>query len=187
MCSAPVSTITELGPITGRTGELPAADGATSGGAVNTVLTASGELTITSFIPLGQNVSVNVSPSRRAQRSITHVGAIAHASVCTSAGARGPGGSAPFAGARRAAALSLSGVPADVVEAGAGGAAAIPYKLRQSARMWARRVRTREMGLGRAVVGRTRTAYNHGYRTPKLGCARGVYVAFRLSAARWCA
>src|SRR5664279_3115586 len=92
MCPGPVSTSTELGPITGRTGELPAADGATSGGAVKTVLTASGPLTITSFIPLGQNVSVNVSPSRCAQRSITHVGASAHASVCTSDGARGPGG-----------------------------------------------------------------------------------------------
>jgi hypothetical protein len=64
MCSAPVSTITELGPITGRTGELPAAEGATCGGAVNTVLTASGPLTTTSCMPLGQNVSVNVSPSR---------------------------------------------------------------------------------------------------------------------------
>ena len=30
MCSGPVSTITELGPITGAIGELPAADGASS-------------------------------------------------------------------------------------------------------------------------------------------------------------
>ncbi len=93
MCSGPVSTITELGPITGATGEVPAADGATSGAAVNTVLTASGSLTTTSFIPLGANVSVNASPRLLAQRSITQVGASAHASVCTSAGALGPGGS----------------------------------------------------------------------------------------------
>jgi hypothetical protein len=49
----------------------------------------------TSFIPLGANVKVKASPSRRAQRSITHVGATAHASVCTTAGDRGPGGSWP--------------------------------------------------------------------------------------------
>src|ERR1700730_11027059 len=93
MCSGPVSTITELGPITGATGEFPAPDGATSGGAVKTVLTASGSLISTSFIPLGANVSVNASPSRRAQRSITQVGASAQARVCSTAGARGPGGS----------------------------------------------------------------------------------------------
>ena len=62
MCSGPVSTITELGPITGAIGEAPAADGATSGGAVNTALTASGSLSITSLRPLGPNVSVNASP-----------------------------------------------------------------------------------------------------------------------------
>jgi hypothetical protein len=60
---------------------------------VNTVFTASGSLNITNFSPLGANVSVNVSPSRLAQRSITHVGASAHASVCRIAGTRGPGGS----------------------------------------------------------------------------------------------
>ncbi len=84
---------TELGPITGATGELAAADGAISGGAVNTVLTAAGSLSSTSCIPLGANVSVKASPRRLAQRSITHVGASAHASVCTAAGTRGPGGS----------------------------------------------------------------------------------------------
>jgi hypothetical protein len=96
MCSGPVNTITELGPITGATGEVPAAEGAFSGGAVNTCLTASGSLTITNFIPLGANVSVKVSPSLLAQRSITHVGPIAHASVCTIAGALGPGGNFPL-------------------------------------------------------------------------------------------
>ena len=60
MCSGPVSTITELGPTIGPSGELPAADGATSGGAVNRSLTASGSLIITSLSPLGANVSVNV-------------------------------------------------------------------------------------------------------------------------------
>src|ERR1700691_1152979 len=92
MCSGPVSTITELGPMIGAIGELPAPDGATSGGAVNNVLTASGSLTITSFIPLVANVSVNASPMRLAHWSITHVGATAHASVCNTAEARGPGG-----------------------------------------------------------------------------------------------
>jgi hypothetical protein len=48
MCSGPVSTITELGPITEAIGEEPAAEGATSGGAVNTLLTALGSLTTTS-------------------------------------------------------------------------------------------------------------------------------------------
>src|ERR1700676_1043800 len=92
MCSGPVSTITELAPMTGATGEAPAPDGAASGGAVNTSLTASGSLTITSLIPLGANVTVNVLPIRFAQRSISQVGATAHTSVCTTAGARGPGG-----------------------------------------------------------------------------------------------
>ncbi len=109
MCSGPVSTITELGPITGAIGELPAADGATSGGAVKTVLTASGSLTTTSCIPLGQNVSVNVSPSARAQRSITQVGASAHASVCASAGIRGPGGRPARTGAPAALGALESG------------------------------------------------------------------------------
>src|ERR1700686_1173035 len=98
MCSGPVSTITELGPMTGATGEAPAPDGATSGGAVNTSLMASGSLTITSLIPLGANVTVNVLPIRLAQRSISHVGATAHTSVCTTAGARGPGGKPGRAG-----------------------------------------------------------------------------------------
>jgi hypothetical protein len=40
MCSGPVSTTTELGPITGATGESAAPDGATSAGAVITSLTA---------------------------------------------------------------------------------------------------------------------------------------------------
>src|ERR1700746_567892 len=92
MCSGPVSTITECDPITGATGEFAAPDGATSGGAVNTVFTDAGSLTITSCIPLGKNVSVNHSPMPRAQRSISQVGASAQASVCTSAGIRGPGG-----------------------------------------------------------------------------------------------
>src|SRR5438105_1803260 len=99
MCSGPVSTITECGPITGATGELPAPDGATSGGAVNTVFTASGSPTTTICIPLGKNVSVKHSPTRFAQRSMNHVGASAHASVCTIAGARGPGGSLRSLGA----------------------------------------------------------------------------------------
>jgi hypothetical protein len=54
-------------------------------------------------------VSVNASPSRAAQRSITQVGASAHASVCTTAGARGPGGgpdrAAPGVRSRAAAEL----------------------------------------------------------------------------------
>src|SRR5271154_5175754 len=93
MCSGPVSTSTELWPTTGATGDIAAAEGATSGGAVNTVLTACGSLNITSFSPLGANVSVNASPSVRAQRSIIQVGASAHTSVCATAGIRGPGGS----------------------------------------------------------------------------------------------
>ena len=92
-CSGPVSVITELGPMIGAIGEMPAAEGATSGGAVKTVLTASGSLTTTIRRPLGANVSVNASPSRSAQRSSTHGIASAHASVCTTAGIRGPGGS----------------------------------------------------------------------------------------------
>jgi hypothetical protein len=64
MCSLPVSTITELGPMIGAIGEFPAPDGATSGGAVNSAFTDSGSLTIASFIPLGANVSVNASPIR---------------------------------------------------------------------------------------------------------------------------
>src|ERR1700686_2656389 len=112
MCSAPVSTITELGPITGATGEFPAPDGATSGGAVNTVLTASGSLISTNFIPLGENVSVNASPNRRAHASITHVGASAHASVCSTAGALGPGGSTGACAAARVSTASGSGFTA---------------------------------------------------------------------------
>ncbi len=92
MCSGPVSVSTELWPTTGATGEVPAPDGATSGGAVNTVLTASGSLSITSFSPLGANVNVNASPSRSAQRSISHVGASAHTNVCATAGILGPRG-----------------------------------------------------------------------------------------------
>ena len=79
--------------MTDATGELPAPDGATSGGAVNTVLTASGSLTSTIFIPLGKKVSVKVSPTRRAQWSMYQVGATAQASVCAIAGSLGPGGS----------------------------------------------------------------------------------------------
>src|SRR6516162_1551873 len=92
MCSGPVSTITECGPMTDATGELAAADGATSAGAVNTAFTASGSLTSTSFSPLGAKVMVKVPPSRSAQLSIIQVGASAQASVCTNAGARGPRG-----------------------------------------------------------------------------------------------
>src|SRR5271166_6218611 len=104
MCSGPVSTTTELGPITDATGEAPAPEGATSAGAVNTARTASGSLTITSLIPLGANVTVNVLPIRLAQRSISHVGATAHTSVCTIAGARDPGGSPSRTPARESAA-----------------------------------------------------------------------------------
>ena len=113
MCSGPVSTITELGPITGASGEFAAPDGATSGDAVNTVFTASGSLTSTSCIPLGKNVSVKNSPTLRAQRSMNHVGASAHASVCTSAAARGPGGSPPpfcWVAAAGASGLAVAGV-----------------------------------------------------------------------------
>ncbi len=60
---------------------------------MKTSLTASGPLTITICIPLGQKVSVNDSPIARAQRSISQVGASAQASVWTSGCARGPGGS----------------------------------------------------------------------------------------------
>ncbi len=72
---------------------MPAAEGAISGGAVKSVLTASGSLIITSSRPLGENVSVNVSPSRPAQRSISASARAAQASVCTTAGILGPGGS----------------------------------------------------------------------------------------------
>ncbi len=113
MCSAPVSTSTERSPMIGRIGELPVADGATPGGAVNSALTASGSLISTIFMPLGVNVNVNASPIRRAQLSITHVGASAHASVCKNAGARGPGGNPareppPVASARRPIAVRRS-------------------------------------------------------------------------------
>jgi hypothetical protein len=73
-------------------GELPTPEGTVSGGAVNSVFTASGSLITTSFIPLGANVSVNASPSRFEHWSITHVGATAQAAVCTVAGTLGPGG-----------------------------------------------------------------------------------------------
>ncbi len=46
----------------GAMGEALAAEGATSGGAVNTALTASGSLIITSLRPLGPKVSVKASP-----------------------------------------------------------------------------------------------------------------------------
>ena len=120
MCSAPVSTITELGPMTGRIGEFPAADGATSGGAVKTVLTASGPLTMTSFMPLGQKVSVKDSPRRSAQLSMTHVGATAQASVCSSDGARGPGGRPRRAPTERAGAAGAALGPAGLRVDGAG-------------------------------------------------------------------
>jgi hypothetical protein len=69
MCSAPVSTITELLPSTPAIGELPAADGATSAGAVKTVFTASGSLTMRNVRVLEPipNVTLNVSPKRSAQ------------------------------------------------------------------------------------------------------------------------
>src|SRR5205823_7972616 len=97
---------------------------ATSGGAVKTVLTASGSLTRTIFMPLGKNVIANVSPRRRAQRSMNHVGASAQARVCTRAGIRGPGGGAALeaAGARpvlgpAAAPLAVPGVAGGVAGA----------------------------------------------------------------------
>ena len=62
MCSGPVSVSTELGPITAAIGELPAAEGATSGGAVNTCLTSSAPLTTTIRRPLGKKRIVNISP-----------------------------------------------------------------------------------------------------------------------------
>ena len=97
--------------MTGRIGELPVPDGAISGAAVNSALTSCGSLISTSFIPLGENVSVNASPRRRAQRSMTHVGATAQASVCRKAGARGPGGS-PVAAARGGVVLGAIAVAA---------------------------------------------------------------------------
>ena len=93
MCSGPVRISTELSPITPLTGELPAAEGASSAGAVKIVLTSSGALSSTSCMRLGQKVIVNASPICRAQRSIIHVGATAQISVCAKAGRRGPGGS----------------------------------------------------------------------------------------------
>ena len=93
MCSAPVSVITELGPMIGAIGDSPAAEGATSGGAVNTVFTASGSLTTTIRRPLGANVIVNASPYAAAHRSSAHGIASAHTSVCATAGIRGPAGS----------------------------------------------------------------------------------------------
>ena len=45
MCSGPVNVITECGPMTDAIGELPAPEGAISGGAVKVALTASGSLT----------------------------------------------------------------------------------------------------------------------------------------------
>ena len=44
MCSGPVSTTTELGPITGATGEAPAPDGATSAGLLGVWLNRTGEV-----------------------------------------------------------------------------------------------------------------------------------------------
>jgi len=44
---------------------------------------------------------VNVSPHRRAQRSISQVGASAHASVCMTGGMLGPGGSSDASPAAR--------------------------------------------------------------------------------------
>ena len=63
--------------MTGATGEAAAPPTAPrSGGAVNTLLTASGSLIITSFMPLGANVTVKVSPSASGRtRSINQVGA----------------------------------------------------------------------------------------------------------------
>ncbi len=115
MCSGPVSVSTELWPTTGASGEEPVADGATSGGAVKIVFTASGSLNSTSFMPLGANVTVNASPRVRAQRSIIHVGATAQMSVCTLGGILpGPGGSRASPGAGRPAAGTRSAGTAEV-------------------------------------------------------------------------
>src|ERR1700722_17218023 len=86
----------------GAIGDRPAADGATSGGAVNTVCPASGSPTPTIRRPLGANVIVNASPYAAAQRSSAHGIASAHTSVCATAGIRGPAGS-DVAGARPSA------------------------------------------------------------------------------------
>src|SRR5271166_2387216 len=147
MCSGPVSVSTELGPTIGATGEVPAAEGATSAGAVKTLRTASGSLSITSFSPLGANVTVNASPRLLAQRSRNQVGATAHATVCRSAGARGPGGRA-----LRGPAAALGGCSA-AVSVGAGIVLAIPCTLppggaRASGR--GRAPRRRRAGVGRA-------------------------------------
>src|SRR5207248_6603368 len=53
-CSGPVSTITEWRPMTDATGELPAPEGATSGGAVNTVLDRLGVADEHHFHPAGE-------------------------------------------------------------------------------------------------------------------------------------
>ena len=78
MCSGPVSTSTELGPMTGATGEH-------AGGRRRHVrrrrehrLDRLRVADHRSCSPLGQKVSVKASPSVRAQRSIIQVGASAH-------------------------------------------------------------------------------------------------------------
>ncbi len=110
MCSAPVSVITERGPSTEAIGVSPAAEGATSGGAVSSVLTAAGSLSITRRRPLGENVSVNASPWRLAQRSISTVGASAQMRVCATGPIRGPGGSRSGAGSGSRIGCALSTV-----------------------------------------------------------------------------
>ncbi len=101
MCSGPISVITELGPMIEAIGEAPAAEGATSGGAVKTALTASGSLTITSLRPLGKNVSVKLSPRRRTHWSITQPGASDQITVKANGDRRGPRGSASAGGSAR--------------------------------------------------------------------------------------
>jgi len=97
MCSAPISVSTELGPITGAIGDIPAADGAVSGDAVKTCFTAAAPLTITTRRPLGKNFKVNISPYRLPQRSVIQDCDTVHANVCTNAGHLGPGGYAAVA------------------------------------------------------------------------------------------
>jgi predicted metal-dependent phosphoesterase TrpH len=75
-------------------------------------LTDSGSLTITSCIPLGQKVTVKISPSPFPHRFMNHVGTLAQRSVCTSGGIRGPGGSRRTPPALRASAVRAAGLGA---------------------------------------------------------------------------
>ena len=59
----------------------PRPEGASSGGAVKILFTASGSLNMTSCVPLGANVIVNASPMCLSHLLIIHVGATVQISV----------------------------------------------------------------------------------------------------------